>query len=359
MKTRLLVCLCALLAGCASRTDPNGPDAPRELLSDPSFSDWFQIRGLGLPTDDGKVKGVFRTSGKVGEPVWTIAQWASKHSLADPSVTRQITLGESLFAITNLSKRVTVDTARGEVELALFASSCYDQPRKRGESWPHLLVSTLLADTRYPTRICHVTDLKRLDVSFSCRLDSFADREPEADPDLHAAQFQLFIYVQNLKQGDDGFGDMMWFGIPIFDNRYPVKDESCQRDGGKAGASDKFIFSMPSRACLRGGEGFVRKGRLLAGEHARWVDFRVDVAPWMVYAYKLARKKGFFPSTDLQDLYVSGLNVGWEMPGAYDASMRLRGLSIVATPNEPAAPLATSKPAAAVRQPPSKPLPTK
>ena len=87
MQIRVLLCSCALLAGCATRaTDPN---APRELLPDPTYSKWLQIRGLGMPDDDGKVKGVFRTADKVGAPVWTIAQWASKHSLADPAVTRQ------------------------------------------------------------------------------------------------------------------------------------------------------------------------------------------------------------------------------------------------------------------------------
>ena len=335
MQLRCLLCACLLLAGCASRTDPRDPAAPRELVPDPTFAGWFQIRGLGLPADDGKVQGVFRTSGKLGEPVWTLAQWASKHNLADPALTVQTQLGERLFAITNASKRVVVDSRRGEIELALFASACYDHPRKEGESWPHLLASAPLTDTRYASRTCRVADMDRLDVSFSCRLDAFMDKHPQADPNLHAAQFQLFLYVQNLNQGDDGFGDMMWFGIPIFDNRYPVKAESYQRDGGKADASGKFIYSLPGKVCLADGDGFVRKERLLAGKDARWIDFRVNVAPWIVYAYRLARKNGFLATTDLQDLYVSGLNFGWEIPGAYDASMRLRGLSLVATPQPP------------------------
>lgn len=335
MQMRYWVCLCALLAGCASRPDPNDPRLPRELLPDPTFAGWFNIRGLGIPVDDGNVQGVFRTSGKVGKPVWTLAQWASKHNLADPAVTRQVQLGANLFAITNASKRVVVDSRTGEIELGLFASACYDHARGQGESWPHLLASAPLTDTRYAAEPCRVTGMQRLDVSFSCRLNSFVDRHPKADPNLHAAQFQLFLYVQNLKQGDDGFGDMMWFGIPIFDNRYPVKAESCQRDGGKADASGKFIYSLPSKVCLTDGEGFVRKDRLQTGKDARWVDFKANVAPWIVYAYKLARKHGYFATTDLQDLYVSGLNFGWEMPGAYDASMSLRGLSLASTPFPP------------------------
>jgi hypothetical protein len=332
MHIRVLLCACALLAGCASR--PGAPDAPRELLPDPAFARWFSIRGLGLPTDDGGVKGVFVTSAdKACTPDWTLAQWASKHSLADPACTRQTRLAKDRFQIANPSKRVIVNSRTGALELGLFASACYDRPRQKNEPWPHLLASTALTDTRYPEDTCRVGRLKRLDVSMECRLMEFADKNPGgADPDLHAAQFQLFLYVQNLTQGDDGFGDMLWFGMPVFDNRHPQKEETCQRDGGKPDASGKFIFSLPSKACLPDGQTFFKDGRVAADNGARWTQLRVDAAPWLVYAFKLARKNGYLAETDLKDLYVSGLNFGWEMPGAYDAVMQVRRFSLLATP---------------------------
>ncbi len=346
MQIRVCLCACALLAGCATRKD--APDAPRELLPDPTYSKWFEIRGLGLPDDDGKVKGVFRTAGKVGAPVWGIGQWASKHSLANSAITRQTQLDAQRFELVNPSKSVRVDCRRGEIELALFASACYDHARQKNESWPHLLAEAALTDTRYPSAVCRIDQMKRLDVSMACRLAAFADKHPQADPDLHAAQFQLFLYVQNLTQGDDGFGDMFWFGIPVFDNRYPVKEEKYQRDGGKADASGKFIYSLPSKAFLATNPAFVKNGRLLAGKDARWVDVKVDVAPWIAYAFKLARKHGYLATTDFKDLYVSGLNFGWEMPGTYDAAMQVRGLSLRVTPNR-SAPLPPQPPADSTR----------
>lgn len=334
MRIPILLCFCLLLVGCAAHTDtdPNGPAASRELLPDPAFAKGFHIRGLGHSADDSQEKGVFRTSEPSGEPSWTLAQWASKHSLADPAVTRQMPLDAHTFAITNASKRVVVDTRRGAIELGLFASACYDRPRRTGESWPHLLASAALTDPRHPSDTCRVAALKRLDVSMACRLIEFADKNPGANPSLHAAQFQLFLYVQNLTPGDDGFGDMLWFGVPVFDNRRPQKEETHQRDSGKADASGKFIYSLASQACQPHGQTFFKGGRVAADLDARWTRIQVDAAPWIVRAFTLARKNGYLAKTELKDLYVSGLNFGWEMPGTYDAVMQVRGFSLRATP---------------------------
>lgn len=315
-----------LLAGCATHDRKSGSP---ELLPDPTFAQWFDLNGLGQPDDDGQVKGVFRSSeARVGSPVWTLAQWSSAYSFADAAVTRQTQLGKNRFQIANPSKRVTVDSRRGEIELGLFASACYAQPRQKNESWPHLLVSTALTDTRYASERCRVSGLSRLDVSMECRLTAFEDRHPGADPDLHAAQFQLFLYVQNLNLDSPGYGDMLWFGVPVFDNRRPASEERYQRDGGKADASGKFIYTLPTRSCQPRGNAFFKDGRVAADPDGRWTEIRVNAAPWIVYAYQLARKNGYLKDTELADLYVSGLNFGWEMPGTYDASMQVRGFSI-------------------------------
>ena len=327
MQTRFLLLSLLWFAGCATR---DAAQAPRELLPDPTFAQWFDIRGLGIPFDDSGVKGVFRSSADtVGTPAWSLAQWASKHSLADPSLTRQTQLTKHRFQIVNPSKRVIVDSRSGELELGLFASACYERPRQKGEPWPHLLVSAELTDTRYPSDLCRVELMKRLDVSMECRLTEFADKHPEADRDLHAAQFQLFLYVQNLNTGSSGYGDMLWFGVLVFDSRRPAKEETYQRDGGKPDASGKFIYTLPTQACQPEGQTFFKKGKIVAEADARWTTLRINAAPWIVYAYNLARKNGYLSKTELSDLYVSGLNFGWEMPGTYDAVMQVRNFSIM------------------------------
>ena len=317
-----------LLAGCVTQ------DLPRdvgELLPDPTFSQWFHIKGLGQPWDDGKPQGIFRSSAELlGTPVWGLAQWAAPPSLADPAATRQYRSGADTFVISNASKRVTVDSRRGEIELAVSASACHERPRRRNEPWPHLLAEAPLTDKRHPSEACRVEAMTRLDVSLDCCLAAFEDRHPDANPSLHAAQFQLFLYVQNLNTESPGYGDMLWFGIPVFDNRRPgAPGEHYQRDGGKPDASSKFIYAMPASACQPNGNTFFKNGAPAASP--AWTAIRADVLPFIRRACTLAREGGYLAATDPADLYVSGLNIGWEMPGTYDAAMRIRRFSISRT----------------------------
>jgi hypothetical protein len=216
----------------------------------------------------------------------------------------------------------------GRTRTGRLRSTCYDRPRQKGEPWPHLLAETALTDTRHPAERCRVETLRRLDVSLECRLTEFADRHPGADPALHAAQFQLFLYVQNLNTESPGYGDMLWFGIPIFDNRHPASGERYQRDGGKPDASGKFIYMLPTHACQPRGSTFFKRGKIAAAPDAGWTAVRADLLPWILRAYTLARRSGYLATTEPADLYVSGLNLGWEMPGTYDAAMQVRGFSI-------------------------------
>lgn len=319
--------LFALICGCA--TTKTIPD--RNLIEDPKFVNWFDIRGLGGDADDGANQGVFPSSrNSIGNPSWRIAQWGSKYNFADPQVTTKQEISANIFQLENRSKRFLVDSQRGMVEMGLFASTCYDLPRKQGAPWPHLLISTPFTNTRTPSGHCRVENMKKLTLNLDCQLLDYADQHPNADPSLHAAQFQVYIIVQNLTRGDDGYGDMLWFGIPIFDNRHAVIPETSFADSNKPGTAGKFIFNIAHEALRSRDATFHNDGEIITGEQSRVVPTRIDLIPWIHYAFQLARKHGFLATTSYRDLHVSAMNLGWEMTGAYDATMRVSGLGLVA-----------------------------
>ena len=327
MKPNLaIILLILLICGCA--TTKSIPDL--ELIEDPKFVNWFNIRGLGGDADDGKNQGVFPSTENIGQPSWTIAQWGSRYNFSDPEITEKKQLSTHIFQLQNKSKRFTVNSQTGELEMGLFASACYDAPRLKDGYWPHLLVSTLLTDVRVPSGFCKVENIKKLNLGLNCKLLSFEDHHPSPDPELHAAQFLLHIYVQNLTTDDDGFGDMLWFGIPIFDNRHEIVEERFSQDSGKPDASGKFIFGMAHQAVRSEKQTFFKNGRIEAGEDSKVVPTQADLIPWIHYAFQLARKNGFMKTTSFRDLYISGMNLGWEMSGTYDGVMRVSDLSLIA-----------------------------
>ena len=318
--------LLLLICGCA--TTKYLPD--RNLVEDPKFENWFNIRGLGGDVDDGQNQAVFPSSERIGQPLWSIAQWGSKYNFADPKVTEKKQLSKHSFQLRNKSKRFTVDSQKGEIEMGLFASACYNKPRVKGEYWPHLLISTQFTGVRNPSGFCKVENIETLKLNLSCKLLSFNDNHPNPDPDLHAAQFLLHIYIQNLTKDDDGYGDMLWFGIPIFDNRHEVSEEHFSQDSGKPDASGKFIFTMAHKAVRSEATTFFKNGIVAAGKESPLISTEVELIPWIHYAFQLARKNGFLKTTSFRDLHISGMNLGWEMPGTYDGVMRVSDLSLTA-----------------------------
>lgn len=303
----------------------------RNLIEDPKFVNWFDIRGLGGDVDDGANQGVFPSSkNSIGKPSWRIAQWGSKYNFADPKVTIKKEISQHIFQLENKSKRFRVDSERGTVEMGLFASACYDLPRTQGEPWPHLLISAPFTDTQIPSGHCKVENIKKLSLNLDCQLLEYADQHPNADPSLHAAQFLVHIIVQNLTLGDDGYGDMLWFGVPIFDNRKEIIPETFSKDSGKPDASGKFIFNITHEALRSKDLTFYKDGAIIAGKNNTIVPTRVDLIPWIHYAFQLARKHGFLTTTSFRDLHISAMNLGWEMPGTYDATMRVSNLALIA-----------------------------
>lgn len=38
--------------------------------------------------------------------------------------------------------------------------------------------------------------------------------------------------------------------------------------------------------------------------------------------------KGYFKDTDWEDLEITGMNFGWEIPGTFDAAVSIRNISL-------------------------------
>jgi len=179
-----------------------------------------------------------------------------------------------------------------------------------GEPWVHLLVEQYFAD---PPSLTALTSARlRLKARL---LQSEFLRTDEYSPGLHAAQFQLFLMLQNRNRQSPGFGKLVWFGIPIYDDRsrFP-KEHKAQDFGGTA----MFIFTP-------GGEVFTDR----SAHDREWITIDKDLRPLFVESLETAWQRGFLrESRDLADYRITGMNLGWEVPGLFDVAVQVRDLSL-------------------------------
>lgn len=309
---RALVILAAL-ANCPPIRA--GQPATQDLFADPQFR-----RGFLLSYADSSkgraVEAVLDLGDPNNVPAWRLCQWATKYSLAATSCVPG-TDGDLFYD--NEGKRVVVggpDSANRDLILEVRGGAeCGDKARRSGEGWPHLLIEQDAVVIR------PLDELAEIRFSLDLRLLRCESRMPadQYDRGLHAAQFQMFFIVKNISPDSPDHGNFYWFGVPFFDNRHDVPPEYMAKDIGKDDATGKFIYTVDGRA--------VGVTPMKTGQ---WLSLDVDLLPFIRNGVQEAMKRGYLKDADPRHYAVANMNLGWEIPGAFDAAVQIRDLRITA-----------------------------
>lgn len=283
------------------------------LFADPQFR-----RGFLLSHADSSkgraVEAVLNFDDPNNVPAWRLCQWATKYSLATAPCIRG---SDGDLSYENEGKQVVIggpDSRRRDLVLAICGTAEYGAvARRRGEAWPHLLVE------QDAIRVRPLDELEEIQFEVDVRLLHCRGHMAgdEYDPSLHAAQFQMFFIVKNIRSTSDDFGDYYWFGVPFYDSRYDVPPAYTARDAGKSDATGKFIYTVAGKA--------VGVTSLQAN---RWVRVQSDLLPHVKSGLQEAAERGYLRSTSPHDYAVANMNLGWEIPGTFDAAVQVRGLRI-------------------------------
>jgi hypothetical protein len=296
-----------LLAVARLHCAAENPVAGRELIRDPHFRSGFRLiePKPGQRVVYGQIPGVSDGT----RPVWDLDQWSSRFPLSAGAVPQP-----GMGCWSNAAKAVVVggvDTNAADLSLAANASVEYGRrARLKSEPWVHLLVEQTFADP--PS----MADLASARLRLQARLlRSELLRTDDYSPGLHAAQFQMFLMLQNRNRQSPGYGRLVWFGIPLYDDRSRFPKEHKSQDFG---GTTMFIFTP-------GGQVF--SGR--SAHDREWIAVDKDLRPLFLEALETAWQRGFLrESRDLADYRVTGMNLGWEVPGLFDVEMQVRDLSL-------------------------------
>jgi len=318
IRSFLSLCVWALLSlvfplATTAQTSEHG----RELIRDPHFQNGFLLLE---PKTGKRVVYVEITHAPPARPAWDLAQWSS-HFPLDPGSTTHSSSGVKCW--TNAAKRVCIGkagTPEADLSLGVNANIEYGGRARKSSSepWIHLLVQQ---DFENPPAL---TTLTSCPFHLEARLKhSELHRTPDYTPARHAAQFLLFFTVANHNPKSPGYGQYLWFGIPVYDDLERMVAAYQAKDFGDTAS---FIYTPASTNYAK-----------TSTHDGQWVTFEADLLPFMRAGLEAGWKAGFMKgSHDWADYQITGMNAGWEVPGVFDVELQLGNLSLLAVSGEPA-----------------------
>jgi len=244
---------------------------------------------------------------------WRLAQWGTRFNLSG-APERSVPGGTRI--VRNPGKKIAVmpgGLAGEGITLQVDGAAEFNgNVRKEGEAWPHLLL-----EQRIPKDF-RIAGLTSLDFHVAFRVDHCSSANVTAlDPALHTAQVTAYWTLHNRNAESPDHGEMIWFGLPLFDARHAIPQGHSAADAGSPFSSGKFIHTVEGSRFYNGPTG-----------DGLWQELTCNLVPLIEEALASAQEQGFMSGTRVQDLHATSFNIGWEVTGPYDCAITLKGLSL-------------------------------
>lgn len=340
-KTRMVCLVSAFVmgafgfAGCGDKTPPpDGDKTPPinpnkvEILGDNKFSTGIHLLGTD-PGTDGRTtyrKLDFGGTAKVTErPVWEMAQWCSSYDLSD-----ELDSGRSVekksgdtYIYEDPAKTFKINPKTGQVDLIYRASVDYaDGPRDpNSNKWSHMLLEQNFAN---PPLIGDVSEVRvAMDLTFNQIEKKMTDEDYIYD--AHAAQLVWFITLTNQSSKYGTKGDYIWFGVPLYDDRGLAREDTVMYDKGTAHymygiAANKYYDNEEHIEYSDARHDYIYLNKPL--------KFDYNILPLFKSAFNSVQASGGMKGARFEDMAVTYMNMGWEIPGTFDVDVTIRNMDI-------------------------------
>ena len=299
-----------------SEGDSDSPTA-RNLIADNDFSQGFKLLE---PRTDGKrvfCPNINYGGEADGEPVWEMSQWSSPYNFKNATFSKE----NDTYKYQNECRSCVVNPSEKEITINLNSWTEYDtlygHSRTGSEGWSHFLLEQSFPD---PVKI---VDAKSIYAKCEFCINKVIDMDPSQP--IPCAQLTWYFTVTDVRNGDpayqsgDNTNDFMWFGLSTYDSRYEYLPENKMVDQGFDGATNKLIYGMDSRVVLNNQK----------IEIGKTMTINIDILPYIKNAYLYGIAYDALINSDLDDLTLNYMNIGWELPGSYDVSLTLKNMSVM------------------------------
>lgn len=282
-------------------------DSMMNLVLDPSFEMGATIFGPAKPKT---FMGYLRLSNtETIQPRWELTQWNSRFNIR--RIKAEIINGEYIYQ--NEYKTVA-RTQDGTLTLRVNASEEYERVRKsKLDSWVHLYFE------QHYMQPYSLKDAAKATLKLSFTIPEFLDKTPEGELDntQHAVISVFYIILQDTNPASPSHGQYINFCVMLYDNRTGVTDESLFVDSGQnpIDATNMMIYTMDSRVYAKP-----------VYADSEWHDIDVDLMPYFSRALEETQKRGLMQGSSIEDISISKIFFGFEVPGMMDCEMKIRDL---------------------------------
>ena len=302
------------------------------LLSDSSFKNGFGLFSPETTTAhvedrlidyNGEAETDFYNPEADHSYYWTMCQWWTPYNFVNATYSKN---GET-HIYENESRRLEVNPNEGSLHMELNADMEYEEkfggPRDPAASWSHFLIQQ-----NFPSELVKSpSTFEDLYVEMDVTIEESTYLGEGQPLGAECAQLLFYFCLFNRVPADSNpeevgvNGTGMWFGVPIYDSRYDYVDRYIGGDTGFVGSTNRMIYSIPSQSYM--GRGPV--------EMNRTYKIRIDVLDLLKEAFIYGVKNDYLPNCLWNNLYLTYMNFGWELPGQYKVSSTLSNLDIHAT----------------------------
>jgi len=242
---------------------------------------------------------------------WRLAQWGTQFNVKDATLK---TLPDGTRIIRNAGKSIKIYagglTGEGIILGVNGGAEFGGVARKDRQPWPHLLLEQQIP------KDFRLSEIASLGFKVDFRVEGCKSAiDAPLDPALHTAHITAYWTLHNRNASSPDNGQMIWFGVPLFDARHEIPPGHQAVD--TAVENGKFICTIDGSRFYDSPTG-----------DGRWKRVDCDLIPLIKEALAASQAQSFLTNTRFEDLYATSFNLGWEVPGPYNCEITLKNLSL-------------------------------